>query len=53
LLCVEQTEDHYSIASAITAVEAIVIETGAVNKDKSITKMRKLEKTLVERNITL
>lgn len=53
LLCVEQTEDHYSIASAITAVEAIVIETGVVNKDKSITKMRKLEKTLVERNITL
>ncbi len=53
LLCVEQTEDHYSIASVITAVEALVIETGAVNKDKSITKMRKLEKTLVERNITL
>lgn len=53
LLCVEQAEDHYSIASAITAVEALVIETGAVKKDKSITKMRKLEKTLVERNITL
>lgn len=53
LLCVEQTEGHYSIVSAITAVEALVIETGAMRKDKSITKMRKLEKTLVERNITL
>ncbi len=53
LLCVEQTEEHYSIASAITAIEALVIETGAVKKDKSITKMRKLEKTLAERDITL
>ena len=53
LLCVEQAEDHYSIVSAITAVEALVIETGAMKKDKSIRKMRKLEKTLVERNITL
>jgi DNA-binding MurR/RpiR family transcriptional regulator len=53
LLCVEQTEGHYSIASAVTAIEALVIETGAVKKDKSITKMRKLEKTLVERKITL
>ena len=53
LLCVEQAEDHYSIVSAITAVEVLVIETGAMKKDKSITKMRKLEKTLVERNITL
>jgi DNA-binding MurR/RpiR family transcriptional regulator len=53
LLCVEQTKDHYSIASAVTAIEALVIETGAMKKNKSITKMRKLEKTLVERKITL
>lgn len=53
LLCVEQTENHYSLASAITAIEALVIETGAIKKEVAIAKMRKLEKTLIEKNITL
>lgn len=53
LLCVEQTKDHYSISAAITAIEALVIETGAIRKEAAVLKMRKLENTLIEKNITL
>lgn len=46
-------KNHYTMAPALTILEALVIEIGRRKKQSAISNLRKLEKLLIEKNITL
>jgi len=52
-LYVAQPRRHYSIVSAITLVEALVVELGKRKKETSLARIRQLEKVLIEQKVTI
>jgi DNA-binding MurR/RpiR family transcriptional regulator len=51
-LKVEVSEEQFSIIPIIALIEALVIEIGKRSSSESIKKLRRLEKTLLEKNVT-
>lgn len=51
-LKVEVSEEQFSVIPIIALIEALVIELGKRSSNESIKKLKKLEKTLLEKNIT-
>lgn len=53
VLCVSSGRRHYTTAPALTLIEAFVIELGKRFRAPAMKKLRKLEKILGEKNVTL
>lgn len=51
-LKVEVSEEKFSVVPIIALIEALVIEIGKRSSKESIRKLKKLEKTLIEKNVT-
>lgn len=51
-LKVEVSEEQFSIIPIIALIDALVIEIGKRSKEESIKKLKRLEKTLLEKNVT-
>ncbi|SDJ07191.1 MurR/RpiR family transcriptional regulator [Alteribacillus bidgolensis] len=51
-LKVEVSEKQFSVVPIITLIEALVIEIGKRSSEESIKKLKKLERTLIENNVT-
>jgi len=51
-LKVEVSEEKFSVVPIIVLIEALVIELGKRSSEESIKKLKKLEKTLIEKNVT-
>lgn len=52
-LYVTQPRHHYSIVSAITLVEALVVELGKRKKETALARIRQLEQVLIKQNVTI
>jgi DNA-binding MurR/RpiR family transcriptional regulator len=53
VLCVSPARNHYTMAPALTVLEALVIELGKRSRTQAMRKLRKLEKILGEKGVTL
>ena len=53
VLCVAATKEHYSIAPAITLLEALVVALGKDSRQEAVERLRALEKVLGEKKLTL
>ncbi|GEM_PF-347477 len=53
VLCVSPARNHYTMAPALTVLEALVIELGKRSRAQAMKKLRKLEKILGEKGVTL
>lgn len=51
-LKVEVSEEQFSVIPIIALIDALVIEIGKRSSEESIKKLKRLEKTLIEKNIT-
>ncbi|MBE5098514.1 MurR/RpiR family transcriptional regulator [Priestia aryabhattai] len=51
-LKVEVSEEKFSVVPIIVLIEALVIELGKRSSEESIKKLKKLERTLIEKNVT-
>ncbi|MCR8928882.1 MurR/RpiR family transcriptional regulator [Priestia megaterium] len=51
-LQVEVSKETFSVAPIIVLIEALVIELGKRSSEESIKKLKKLERTLIEKNVT-
>lgn len=51
-LKVQVSEEKFSVVPIIALIEALVIEIGKRSSEESIKKLKKLEKTLIEKNVT-
>lgn len=49
---VEVSEEQFSVIPIIALIDALVIEIGKRSSEESIEKLKRLEKTLIEKNIT-
>lgn len=52
-LCAPSANRHYSLVACMTLMESLIISIGKKTSDKALKKLRKLEKVLMEQNITL
>ncbi len=52
VLYVSNARSHYSVVSALTLVEALVVEFGRTNKTKSREKLKKMEDILLDYSVT-
>ncbi|WP_251032770.1 MurR/RpiR family transcriptional regulator [Bacillus sp. ISL-7] len=50
-LKVEVSKEQFSVVPIITLIEALVIEIGKRSSEESIKKLKRLEKTLIEKNV--
>jgi DNA-binding MurR/RpiR family transcriptional regulator len=51
-LKVEISEEQFSVIPIMALIDALVIEIGKRSSEESIKKLKRLEKTLLEKNIT-
>lgn len=51
-LKLEVSKENFSIIPIISLIEALVVEIGRKSSDQSVSRLKKLERTLIEKNVT-